>query len=61
MKHEGGESVAESKSNCSRKPKLSTIEYSQQMDVLPLCARLCAHSEISVESNSVQTLQKSYG
>ena len=47
--------MAESKSNCSRKTKLSTIENCHQMDVLPLCARLCAHSEISVESNSVQT------
>ena len=31
------------------------------MDVWPLRARLCARPEISPESNSVQTLQKSFG
>ena len=54
-----GESVAQMKSTCSQKPKLCTIEYSQQMDRRLLCAGLCAHPEISLESSPVQTLQKS--
>ena len=45
-----GESVAQSKSTHSRKPELSTSEHGHQMDGWPLCARLCAHPEISSES-----------
>ena len=38
----------------------STIESCHQMDGWPPHARLCAHPEISLESDSVQTLQKSF-
>ena len=55
-----GESVVQSKSIRPRKPKLSTSALGHQMDGRPLCARLCALPEISPESNSVQTLQKSF-
>ena len=45
----------------SWKPMLRTIKHGHQMDGWPLCARLCRHPEISLESNSVQTLQKPFG
>ena len=55
-----GESVAQSKSTHSQKAKLSTIVRGHQMDGWPLLDRLCAHPEISLESNSVQTPQNSF-
>ena len=55
------ESVEQNKSTRSRKPELSTMDRSHQMDGWPFRVRLCASPEISSESNSVQTLQKSFG
>ena len=52
-----GESVAQSKSTHSQKPKLSMTECSHQMDWWPLGAKLCACPEISPESNSTKVLQ----
>ena len=40
-------------------PTLRTMERGHQTDGWPLCARLSARPEISLESNSVQTLQNS--
>ena len=40
-------------------PALRTMERGHQTDGWPLCARLSARPEISPESNSVQTLQRS--
>ena len=56
-----GESVAQSKSTRSPKPELSTMERGHQMEGWPLRPRLCARPQISPESNSVQSLQKSFG
>ena len=44
----------------SQKPKLSVIRCGHQVDGWPLCPRLCAR-EISLESVSAQTQQKSFG
>ena len=57
----GEESVVQSKSTRSQKPKLSTIECGHQMGGWLLCAQLCAWPEIPLESNSVQSLQKYFG
>ena len=54
------ESVAQSKSTYSQKPQLGMIEHGHQMDGWPLHTRTCTHLEISPETNSVQTLQKSF-
>ena len=43
------------------KAKSSTIQRGHGMDGRPLCARLCARPKNSLEGNSVQTLQKSFG
>ena len=59
--HRGEESVVQSKRTHSQKPKLSTIECGHQMDGWLLCAQLCAWPEIPLESNSMQSLQKSFG
>ena len=58
MWHNLEESVSQSKSTLSQKPKLSMIERGHQMDRWQLRARVCAWPEISSESNSLQTLQK---
>ena len=56
-----GESVAQSSPEYSLwKAKLRTIEHGYQIHRWPLCTRLCTSPEISLESNSVQTLQKSF-
>ena len=44
-----GESVVQSKSTHSQRPKLSMIECGHQMDGWLLCARLCTHPEVSLE------------
>ena len=59
--HHVVESVAQSKRTRSRRPKLSTIDRGHQIDRWPLRARFCARPEISLESKSVQILQKSFG
>ena len=51
--------MAQSNSIRSRKPKLSTDERGHQMDGWSLRAGLCGRPEISLESDSVQTLTKS--
>ena len=51
--------MAQSTSTRSRRPELSTMERGHQTDGLLLCAGLCASLEISPESDSVQTLQRS--
>ena len=55
------ESVAQSKSTRSQKAKLSTIECDHQwVTIIILYTRLFTHPKISPESNSEQTLQKSF-
>ena len=55
-----GESVVQSKSTRSQKPKLSAVEHGHPLDGWPLGARLCILLRF-LQSNSVQTLQKSFG
>ena len=43
------------------KARVIHVECGHQMNGWPLCARLCTLLEISSESNSVQTLQTSFG
>ena len=55
------ESAAQSSCTHSWKPKLNTTKLSHNIDGWLLCARFCPGPEISLESNSVQTLQRSFG
>ena len=54
------ESVAQGKSTRSWKSKLSMIKCGHQMDGWLLCGGLCTCHGISLESDSVQTLQESF-
>ena len=51
--------VAQSRSTDSLKPKLSMIQHVATWNVDHV--RLCTHKEMSPESNSVKTLQRSFG
>ena len=54
-----GERVAQRKST-RYKSRVKYIRHGHYMEEQPLCARLCAHPDISLESDSVQTLPNSF-